>query len=71
MITIDRIHAVCDDKTAVGERSFVDSLLLLPLTDRECHDRFAPNHLVRSRAGDAVVHGWSHAPPTRRRTSPC
>ncbi|MEX2745768.1 hypothetical protein [Rhizobium mongolense] len=64
MITIDRIHAVFDDNTAEGERSFVESLLPLRLTDIERRDRFAPNYLVRSRAGDAVGHGWGHAPPT-------
>jgi hypothetical protein len=65
MITIDRIHSVFDDNTAEGERSFVESLLPLRLTDIERRDRFAPNYLVRSRAGDAVGHGWSHAPPTQ------
>ncbi|MBB3747010.1 hypothetical protein FHX10_006563 [Rhizobium sp. BK591] len=65
MIVIDRIHAVLDGNASDSERSFVESLLPLRLTDIERRDRFAPNYLVRSRAGDAVGHGWSHAPPTQ------
>jgi hypothetical protein len=65
MITIDRIHAVYDDNTAEGERGYIERLLPHQLTDIERRDRFAPNDLVRSRAGDAVGHGWSHAPTTQ------
>lgn len=63
MITINRIHAVLDDSISESEQSFVENLLPLRLTDIERSDSFAPNYLVRGRAGNAVGHGWSRTLP--------
>jgi hypothetical protein len=65
MITIDRIHAVLDDSASESEQRFVENLLPLRLTGIERRKCFAPNYLVRGRAGNAVGHGWSRTLPSQ------